>query len=270
MAQSRLQREHEARRAWDRTIKQQEVTKRFFSTRSEYEAEAAFRCHLIHVNDARRALGRVLKRESDRTADSVRVVRRLSELDGKFKRTERVYQAMAAKKLEKTIEMNQRFETALKRRATTSTRPSPQRMRATAKVDSGFNVSFCLPPSRLDSSLPSGRGRWRTPGGSRAPSSTKQYKNYQELMSCRAQAEEDMKARTASRIHEQEAKARLITSTMRQRFEETREQERLRKSDHEENLRRIQIFRLLQKRETLERLQIPIAAYPHIDQLITH
>jgi len=233
-------------------IHQQYVTSEFFDQENQRAKDIDMHAQIRHFVAARNFSDLKRKQELSANASFKEAQRKLSEIENKHKRSLQSSEERRRKQLEKTMGFNSKFNEV--RKKLESMCHNRQNVTKHRKNKShSINITY----SQIKGT---GSCEYST---TRSPKSM-QNKQYQEYIQHRSNIE-NAKIRKAERyLIERSTRSKEIWDRAREKLLEQKERNRLKRQDQEENMRRIKVFELLQKRKTLERLRIPITAYPHI------
>ena len=188
-------------------------------------------------------------KECIRNENSKEAEKELNKIDEKLNKSMNSHEMMKKNEVDKLKVYNQKLND-IRRRVDT----------IYLNMENTRNYSMKTTPIRLMTAAKNAR----SPTLQNSASKVNNCKTYQTIFQQKANMEKTFIKSIAKEIQEKDRKSKIIRKRKKDQVVEMKELNKLKKNNREANFERIQTKQLLYKKRTLERLRIPLKAYPGI------
>lgn len=232
-----------------RVFKQQEEMAEFFAHRLRKERSMQLHSQSLHFAAACNQRRRKLSQEAARKNGDVEVQQHLNEIN------ERINKSLDVQELYNKVKKEDIFNQyrSRKRKAENSTTLNQRLDQARQKPSTAYKMRNSFNGFSLTASKPQSKlCKVRT------------HKSYKECFQHKEDIELKAIIATEKEIHNKEERFKMVCERKKEQNKERQELSKIKKNYREENIERVKARELLWRKETLERLRIPLKAYPAI------
>ena len=230
-------------------LKRQKEMNAFFMHKLERERSIQLHSQSLHLLAAKKNWKKKQSQERMEKANSIEVEHQLNEIRERLNKSLNAHETFKRSKAERSMILNQRLDNAKKKLNMTY---------GMRNILNSFTVAVSKSQAKLLQST-----KYQSPTANK-------YKSYKECFQHKEDMEWKVISNAEKEIQEKEKKFKVVCERNKEKVREKQELLRIKRDYHEENIERMKAKEFVWRKEILEKLKIPLKAYPGIAKLFCY